>query len=47
MAATWFKVRNGDGVGALESWVHPILTMEMWKAVYSFKFNPIYDKDLW
>ncbi|KAJ0454764.1 putative transcription factor interactor and regulator CCHC(Zn) family [Helianthus annuus] len=41
------KVANGGRVGALESWVHPVYTMERWKQVYSFRVNPINGRTLW
>ncbi|XP_076944060.1 uncharacterized protein LOC143614532 [Bidens hawaiensis] len=47
VAAFWFVAANGGRVGALESWVHPVHTMDMWKLVYSFKVNPINGMTLW
>ena len=47
VAAIWFKASNGGRVGALESWVNPVYTMERWKQVYSFKINPINGRALW
>ncbi|KAD4889074.1 hypothetical protein E3N88_21147 [Mikania micrantha] len=47
VAAIWFMATNGQSVGALESWVHPVYTMERWRQVYSFKINPINDRTLW
>ncbi|KAJ0946197.1 putative transcription factor interactor and regulator CCHC(Zn) family [Helianthus annuus] len=47
VAAIWEKAANGGRVGALESWVHPVHTMERWKEVYSFRVNPINGRTLW
>ncbi|XP_076918386.1 uncharacterized protein LOC143578795 [Bidens hawaiensis] len=47
VAALWFMATNGGRVGALESWVHPVHTMDRWKLVYSFKINPINGMTLW
>ncbi|XP_076928789.1 uncharacterized protein LOC143592874 [Bidens hawaiensis] len=47
VAALWFMAANGGRVGALESWVHAVHTMDRWKLVYSFKVNPINGMTLW
>ncbi|XP_021985304.1 uncharacterized protein LOC110881320 [Helianthus annuus] len=47
VAALWEKAATGGRVGALESWVHPVYTMDRWKWVYSFKVNPINGRTLW
>ncbi|XP_022007989.1 uncharacterized protein LOC110907299 [Helianthus annuus] len=41
VAALWEMGATGGRVGALESWVHPVYTMERWMLVYSHKINPI------
>ncbi|XP_021991933.1 uncharacterized protein LOC110888730 [Helianthus annuus] len=47
VAAIWEKAANRGRVGALESWVHPVYTVERWKQVYSFRVNPINGRTLW
>ncbi|KAI7729489.1 hypothetical protein M8C21_014854 [Ambrosia artemisiifolia] len=47
VAALWFKSTNGGRVGALESWVNPVYTIERWRQIYSFKINPINGRALW
>ncbi|XP_076924141.1 uncharacterized protein LOC143586481 [Bidens hawaiensis] len=47
VAALWVMAANGERVGALESWVHPVHTMDRWKLVYSFKINPINGMPMW
>ncbi|XP_076893465.1 uncharacterized protein LOC143545454 [Bidens hawaiensis] len=47
VAALWFMAASGGRVGALESWVHPVYTMNSWNLVYSFKVNPINGMTLW
>ncbi|XP_021994351.1 uncharacterized protein LOC110890999 [Helianthus annuus] len=47
VAALWEKAATGGRVGTLESWVHPVYTMDRWKLVYSFKVNPINGRTLW
>jgi hypothetical protein len=47
VAAFWNMTINGQQVGALHTWVHPIYTMERWKEVYSYKVNPINGKAMW
>ncbi|XP_076896644.1 uncharacterized protein LOC143549672 [Bidens hawaiensis] len=47
VAALWVMAANGERVGALESWVHPVHTMDRWKLVYSFKINPINGMSMW
>lgn len=47
VASIWVMAANGGRVGALESWVHPVYTMDRWKLVYSFKINPINGRDMW
>ncbi|XP_076952920.1 uncharacterized protein LOC143626856 [Bidens hawaiensis] len=47
VAALWFMATNRGRVGALESLVHPVHAMDMWKLVYSFKVNSINGMTLW
>ncbi|KAI3733169.1 hypothetical protein L1987_64387 [Smallanthus sonchifolius] len=47
VATIWFKATNGQRVGALESWVNLVYTMERWRQVYSFKVNPLNGMSLW
>ncbi|XP_076941249.1 uncharacterized protein LOC143610738 [Bidens hawaiensis] len=47
VAALWVMAANGERVRALESWVHPVHTMDRWKLVYSFKINPINGMSMW
>ncbi|XP_022031409.1 uncharacterized protein LOC110932378 [Helianthus annuus] len=48
VAAIWYKAAsNGQQVGILESWVHPVYRMDTWRQVYSFKVNPINGMSMW
>ncbi|XP_076937523.1 uncharacterized protein LOC143605201 [Bidens hawaiensis] len=47
VATLWVIDANGERVGALESWVHPVHTMDRWKLVYSFKINPKNRMSIW
>ncbi|KAD3066829.1 hypothetical protein E3N88_34709 [Mikania micrantha] len=47
VASIWFMASNGQKVGVLESWVHPVYTLQRWKDVYSFKIMPINGRSLW
>ncbi|XP_076948968.1 uncharacterized protein LOC143621425 [Bidens hawaiensis] len=47
VAAIWYEALNGEKVGAVESWVHPVHRMDTWTQVCSFKINPINGKPLW
>ncbi|XP_076950166.1 uncharacterized protein LOC143623058 [Bidens hawaiensis] len=47
VAALWVMDANGERAGALESWVHPVHTMDRWKLVYSFKINPVIGMSMW
>ncbi|XP_021979897.1 uncharacterized protein LOC110876021 [Helianthus annuus] len=47
VAALWLRAANGGRVGALESCVHPVYTMDRWRLVYSHKVNPLNGRTLW
>ncbi|XP_076958665.1 uncharacterized protein LOC143634477 [Bidens hawaiensis] len=47
VAAIWYKAVNGGKGGSIESWVHPVHTMDRWRQVDSFKINPINGRPLW
>ncbi|XP_035841425.1 uncharacterized protein LOC110919766 [Helianthus annuus] len=47
VAALWCMAENGGRVGAIESWAHPVHTMERWRLVYSHKINPLNGRALW
>ena len=41
IASIWYMAEHGGNIGLLETWVHPCYQLDTWKAVYSFKINPI------
>lgn len=47
VAALWFMGSNGQKVGPLESWIHPIYSMDRWRHVYSFKIFGINGRTVW
>ncbi|XP_035836473.1 uncharacterized protein LOC118484716 [Helianthus annuus] len=47
VAALWCMAENRGRVGAIESWAHPVHTMERWRLVYSHKINPLNGRALW
>ncbi|XP_022041036.1 uncharacterized protein LOC110943606 [Helianthus annuus] len=47
VAALWCMAENVGRVGAIESWAHPVHTMEIWRLVYSHKINPLNGRALW
>lgn len=47
VATIWEMRKNSSGVGVPETWVHEVYWLQTWKAMYSFKIQPINGRNMW